>query len=355
MNSLARDRNSMSGAHTSNMASCKTAARVRQAVLVGTVLVLSGCTVPDYLNPLTLFEGDAPATQTDAAAAVRARGLEAEQAAQAGDFPRLSSVPERPTGLSTPGLRQRVVEGLIADRANARYTDDAPRVIRPASGPVSAATPDPAAEVAAAAAQEAAEAGSVRRPPVPPRPGTNARGELLPSGGSGDLNVVPAEGPLLAARQGVVPPTPPVRPAGAPDPGVLPGGATTAGLAPGAGALAQPLTEPLAVIQFADGSSNLDTRDIDILRQVARISGQTGAAVRVIGHASGGANTPAAQRANQDVSVARARAVAQALVVLGVPPQQVSFEGRSDLVPLYDETTGNGTAGNRRAEVFLNL
>ncbi len=308
--------------------------RFRTLVIGGAALALSGCAVPDYLNPLTLFEDDVAATETEGAAAVRSRADEAEQAAQDGDFPRLSSVPERPTGLSTPGLRQRVVEGLIADRANARYTDDAPSVIRPASGPASSdetsQVPDVSSagdEVAAAAAAEA-RTGAVRRPPVPPRPGTSS-GELMPSAGD-DVNVRPAGGPT--PRQLPV--------AAAPQ-------AQTASLAPSAVGVA----EPLAVIQFANGSNNLDTRDIDILRQVAQISGQTGAAVRVVGHASGGGNAIA----NQDVSMARARAVAQALVALGVAPQLVSFEGRADLAPLYDEQTSSGAAGNRRAEIYLNL
>ena len=87
-------------------------------------IALAGCaSVPDYLNPLALFEDDTPATEGAGEAATRAQ---AEQlAAEAGTtpYPPLSSVPGRPE-VPSPALRERVVEGLVADRANARYTSD---------------------------------------------------------------------------------------------------------------------------------------------------------------------------------------------------------------------------------------
>lgn len=309
---------------TFRAAGCAVRRRLRQGIMAGAVLVVSGCAVPDSLNPFGLFGEDTAEAETAAGAEVRARADAAEAAADDAAYPALSSVPDRPA-LSAPSVRQRVVEGLIADRENARYTDDAPRVV-PASKPEAAAPLEPGSVAVSPAggprpsqldqpAQTAPAADTVvERPPVPPRPG------------SGDGSLLAAD-PQVASR-----PTPAVT-----------------------GAPAPPLDAPLATIQFADGSTNLDQRDIAILQQVADISNQTGVPVRVVGHASGGANTPAAQRANQDVSVARARAVANALIALGVPRQMLSFEGRSDLVPLFDEATAAGVAGNRRAEVYLGL
>ena len=288
--------------------------RWRQAMLVGAVLVVSGCAVPDSLNPLDWFGDDTAAPEDAVAADVRERAEATAEAAEDAPFPALSSVPERPTGLAAPSVRQRVVEGLIADRENARYTDDAPRVAGERR-PEPLGSDSVAVSPAGGPGDTRTAAVDVAPPPVPPRPGAA-------DGGSSAANN------QVAARSLPAPPAP----------------------TPAAG-----LGEPLATIQFAVNSTNLDQRDIDILRQVADISAQSGAAVRVIGHASGGANTPAAQQANQDVSVARARAVANALIALGVPRQRLTFEGRSDLVPLFDEGTAAGAAGNRRAEVYLVL
>lgn len=79
----------------------------------GAVLVLAGCnTIPDSINP---FSKAKPAEKTTLDTS-RVPG-------QNKPFPALSSVPKKPTPLLNAAQRKDVVEGLIADRNNARHTD----------------------------------------------------------------------------------------------------------------------------------------------------------------------------------------------------------------------------------------
>ena len=53
------------------------------------------------------------------------------------------------------------------------------------------------------------------------------------------------------------------------------------------------------------------------------------------------------------VSMARANAVAEALIGLGVDRDILTVQAVGDSEPAYTENTPEGEAGNRRAEVYL--
>jgi flagellar motor protein MotB len=106
------------------------------------VVVLGGCSfVPDWADPTDwsyrwanpvnwydgVFDDDNPEITLTTAS-----GVSGEDDA----FPELSSVPERPIAVETAEARAAVIEGLVADREQARYTDE---VIR--AGPAAAAEP----------------------------------------------------------------------------------------------------------------------------------------------------------------------------------------------------------------------
>ncbi len=341
-----------------------------KVVLVGLVMALAGCSsVPDYLNPLTLFEDDTPAAETAGGADTRARAEQTTAAVGDNPYPALSSVPERPE-TPPPGLRARVVEGLVADRTNARYTaeavqDEAAKVGQPGSvpaistavGPTSSATTvDSAAVRPAAGPAVAAQAGAAVTAPAPPplqeavaRPSaTRAAAVPLPA-------IPPAPGGATVVRAPSGGEQVPAKPSGR----TVAGGAVDAAKAEidRSGDLAGE-TMQLATIQFGHNSTSLDRRDEEILRQIASVQQRTGGLVRVVGHASGSvaaAKTPAEEQVNFEVSVRRAQAVAQALVRLGLNPAMIQVEGQSDRAPLYDGSTQNGEAGNRRAEIYLVL
>jgi outer membrane protein OmpA-like peptidoglycan-associated protein len=115
--------------------------------------------------------------------------------------------------------------------------------------------------------------------------------------------------------------------------------------------------EPVGLIYFRDGSSELSNDDLTVIEQIAQIQRAYGGVVNVIGHASVGGATgedhSQQQQANQRISVARANAVAQELMRYGVPLGAIRASAAGDSQPLYSEVAPSGEAGNRRVEVYL--
>jgi outer membrane protein OmpA-like peptidoglycan-associated protein len=114
--------------------------------------------------------------------------------------------------------------------------------------------------------------------------------------------------------------------------------------------------EPVGLIYFRDGSSELSADDRSVLEQIAGLQRTYGGVVSVVGHASMGAGTAGYtqhQMANQRISEARANAVAYQLLNYGVPPNAIRTAAVGDAHLLYSETMPNGEAGNRRVEVYL--
>ncbi|MHA1566061.1 MAG: OmpA family protein [Alphaproteobacteria bacterium] len=319
-----------------------------RVALVGLAAALAGCSaVPDYLNPMTLFEDDTPVAEGPGGVSTRAQADQVAAEAGTAPYPVLSSVPDRPA-TAPPGLRERVVEGLVADRTNARYTADAVQ----------------------------AEADAVSAPggaaPILP-----AAGEPTSSATVGGPVVKPAAGPSVARQAGVSVPAPPVLQEAAvrspaavtsavPLPAIPAAPNNPVGTLAASGSADPGKVAPLnvgemlqlATIQFGDNSTNLDRRDREILRQVAAMQQQAGGTLRIVGHASGSVDrraTSAQERANMDVSMRRANVVAQALVRLGLSPAVIQIEGMSNKAPLYDGSTRTGDAGNRRTEIYLVL
>jgi flagellar motor protein MotB len=112
----------------------------------------------------------------------------------------------------------------------------------------------------------------------------------------------------------------------------------------------------VAVIYFRHGSAKLQARDRTVLRDVVELYERRDRDLRVVGHASSrtAAMDPIAHRmANFDTSLARAQAVVDALVSLGVPRGDIQLEARGDNEPVYHEFMPTGEAGNRRTEIFL--
>lgn len=111
-----------------------------------------------------------------------------------------------------------------------------------------------------------------------------------------------------------------------------------------------------AIIFFGHGSSDLDGRDRSVLRDVAALQQQRGGKLRLVGHASSRTQntTPDEhQLANFDMSLARAEAVQEELLALGVESEVVQAEAVGDAEPVYHEFMPSGEAGNRRVEIFL--
>ena len=346
----------------------------RRVLPVVAILALSGCSDLDVFG---LFEDDTPAPQTASEQDLRERSDAQRDAAADSDTPSLTSVPNRPARGSS-AVRDRVVEGLIADRDNARYTDEAIRLqgsTRTTETPQAASRPaTPTPPPAPAPSQIAVT------PPPPPAPATPPPATRTTS--TPQIANIPSTrptpppapaAPAAPAVQPVVTPPPAFqRPAATPAPqlaavpsnqavsvdlSVLGGGSAYAGSGGYVPVSAQISPEAqVAAIQFNHSSARLGSRDRQVINAVASTYRNTGGRILVVGHASSRTAQMPKNRhelANFNVSFARANAVAQALIGAGISPERVTVEAVSDDQPIYSEAMPTGEAGNRRAEIFV--
>lgn len=113
------------------------------ALMFAGVLGAAGCSsVPDAVNPVEWYRGASDAVggmfgdEPEAGQTPGDPGTSANTA-----YPNLSTVPPRPTPSTTAEQREALKQGLVADRANARYTEPAPGAASPS--PSGARTPAP--------------------------------------------------------------------------------------------------------------------------------------------------------------------------------------------------------------------
>lgn len=327
----------------------------RQALPIVFVFALASCSFFD--DVVSVFDDDEPATQTASEQAVRDRGDSEREAAGDTDTPSLTTVPSRPE-TPAPTNRERVVEGLISDRENARYTDEAirlqgstraPEASQSAARPV---TPPPAPPATVTAPVSATP--SIIPPPQPPTvaaprpappaaPTVAARPSIPPA---------PVAQPVIQPRP--TPPSPQLasaqRPSVVVDTSAIGGG----GYVPASARVGR--ETQVATIQFNHSSARLSARDRQIIATVASAQRSDDTNVLIVGHASSRTRQlPKARHevANFQVSFKRANAVAQALIQSGVPSNRVTVEAVADDQPVYSESMPNGEAGNRRTEIFF--
>lgn len=157
-------------------------------------------------------------------------------AGEASDYPNLATVPPPPVRALTAAEREKLTQSLIADRTNARHTDEQ---LRAGFSPVAAAPPPPPGEPGAQPEQVAA-ASPPSPTPLPSAPGTapsaasagngaagGQPGKLLPSLSADSASASMATGVGAAGQKAALPP------AGAAPGAALAGGTTPMG--PGQG------------------------------------------------------------------------------------------------------------------------
>lgn len=329
----------------------------------------------------------------------------------AGDYPDISESPTERPDVSPASERAAVAEGLRADRREGRYAGTgegsgdqvaaAPgerrrssEVRPPEYSPPSGQPSDmpPATRMDAGEVPQPNPEGFVRQdlPPPPagvaqpgtfpggPTPGAPMPAQGYPGGPMmAGTPTVPSTGPVVVDSRGVTtlgpggsvtspgpfgsPYGPSVASAGY-TPGMMPptAAAAAAGTLPLStyGPMMGARSQRVAVIYFADGSANLSARDRQVLRQVADLQRRFQGLLRVVGHASSRTNATTItrhNRANFTVSLARANAVARALMNDGVPGRFIYVGAVSDRQPVYYEVMPTGEAGNRRAEIYMDF
>ena len=373
-------------------------------------VALAGCSmVPDELNPvewasavddwITGEDDDLDAEARERIEAERARAVPGEGES----FPSLGSVPDDRPDFSTREDRDAIAAQLIADRGNARYTEEAVSAVpedqtpwrdsnRTSPAPVAPAPEIVPAPEAAIPAPRAPVAEARPAPTVAPPPRAYTEESAYR-----DERAIRERRQAMERTAVVVVQPPPVpqvpgwttveqefyrmfAASGGPDPrysgmtetdyaAAAPTYSPTVRVAATAGAggmrslddfdpLSVESSMAAAVIYFNHGSSKLSRQDREVLRQVAAAYKDYNVTVRVVGHSSSRTKTSKVVEhkvANYEISVDRARAVAKQLVKLGVTPGSLYVGAMADTQPKYSEATPMGEAANRRADIYLDF
>ena len=326
-------------------------------------------------------------------------------AGEAAPYPNLATVPPPPTEALTKAELDKLTQSLIADRANAKYTDERlragfsvasapppppppplppePPSAKPAAAPTPSIPAPPAAPgVAAAGSKPAATpsggataaAQGPRKPGEPPEPGpmeSSLQSPQVPSTPPPEQYQPPPPPPRLMTPP-AAPPAPNAPPAAAhlpapPAPASLPaavGSATyqppppppvlapipapsqTAMVAGTGKSSANPtpptVFTPVAEIKFAAASQNLSDSDKQTLEKVVALYRQNPGQVRVVGYAGAGSGATD-QLGRFRAALDRAQAVAAALTKTGIPSDKI----------LAEAAPAGGQSGASRAEVLL--
>lgn len=367
---------------------------VAGAIALG--VVLSGCSsVPDPVNPVKWYTNTVDYFSGDEDAKEPAKGNDKAVPGADQPFPNLATVPAKPE-VSSAEERNRIAQGLVSDSERRRYAQDVARQGAPtnvlgseSSAPAPSTAGAPAALPPLPATQaQAPQPPATAAPAAPSAPAARAPAPLMPSAPPQSAASAPPPPQLSAA------PPAPSAPAMPPATGVasrsnrLPASAepfetvvvSSSGVdasadvsAPpraGGGALAaredrvpdagrsRGSSIQVATIQFANASSDLDSRDRTILRNVVALQRERGGIIRVVGHAShrtANMDPVSHKLVNYDISSERAEMVAKTLAELGARTQDIVVVAKADVEPLYYEVMPAGEAGNRRTEVYLDF
>jgi len=263
------------------------------------------------------------------------------------DYPNLARVPGEQPRPTPASLRQDLMDGLAADRANARYTGEP---LTAASAAVPPAAPPPAAkpqveiiwetlrvlpedEAGAGEAADGSEGGAAAA-------GAAAAGAAV---GQTDTTADEVQEEIEINWE-----TERVEPSGK----VAAAGQGTSEeqliLAPG--------PELVAVVYFEQDSDQVGTGDRAALEEVVALYKERGGRLRLVGHASAEASTEdeiAQRMVNLDLSLKRANAVATTLLDLGAEKANLMIEAKADSEPAEGDVIIGGDSDDRRVEVFL--
>jgi outer membrane protein OmpA-like peptidoglycan-associated protein len=320
-------------------------------------------------------------------------------AGEASEYPNLATVPPPPNRALTAAEREKLTQSLIADRTNAKYSDERLRagfaaVAAPAPPPPPPAVPEPTdaaqANPGAAAASPSAPAAapgsaSGEAPPAPASANTAGGTAAAPGQGFRKSGEAPEPGPMESSLavpkvrstpnpEQVQPVPPPPYPAPAPTalnappatphlqspPGSppLPAALDSTAYQPpppppvlapvassgkGGQKLPGPVAgTPVAEIRFTADTTNLSDEDRRTIERVVPLYRENPGKVRIIGYA--GAGGGATEQLNSfRAALDRAQAVAAALTQAGIPSDKIAVEA----------APSGSNSGESRATVLL--
>lgn len=105
-----------------------------------------------------------------------------------------------------------------------------------------------------------------------------------------------------------------------------------------------------ASVRFRTGSAMIDSGNEELLDRLAKQAGSCPGNLVIEGHT----DSQGDNYSNQALSQARASAVRDALIDLGVDPRRVSARGFGESAPIADNATAEGRASNRRIAITAN-
>ncbi len=351
--------------------------RMRRAAIPAAALValiaLAACNPIDTWRDLTGASQNDPDPEATPNTANLAAG-------EASDYPNLATVPPPPTRALTAAERDKLTQSLIADRTNAKYTDDK---LRAGFSAISAPVPPPPppapppgepADKAAKPAPAGAEAPPAQAPPAqaqgprkegePPEPGPKesslappqARETLTPEQ-SRPAPPLPRQVALPAAAGGTgaahlpSPPGPAPMPAAIdttkyqppPPPPVLTRPAPARAAAAPEKRPAPAVSTPVGELKFAGASTSLADSEEPAVDKIVSSYRKEPGKIRVVGYAGVGTNGAGEQLASYRVALDRAQSVASALAKAGIPSDKI----------LAEVAPAGADSGEGRAEVML--
>ena len=180
-------------------------------LLALTVIGFQGCSsVPDAANPVEWYKGarDWITGSDDHAATKKAEATAPPIPGEDRPFPKLSSVPERPKS-STGEERKKIAEGLVADRENARYTDEVIRLQAEALAERAPLPPKAPTSTASVRTGPSVSSAAAKRPAAPPNPKPAPRPQVEAVSSAPTIKTEPARPPAAPpAPRRAIPPRP---------------------------------------------------------------------------------------------------------------------------------------------------
>src|SRR5437870_10007954 len=165
--------------------------KVHRVVPLAAVLVLAAC------NPVETWRDWTGASKNDPDPET-ARNTQNLAAGEAADYPNLASVPPPPNRALTAAEREKLTQSLIADRTNAKYSDERLRAGFPAvSAPAPPPPPPPVPEAVNPAPAKPGESVAAPSAPAP-----------APAAASGEAPAAPAPPGEQGLRKSGEPPEP---------------------------------------------------------------------------------------------------------------------------------------------------
>jgi type VI secretion system protein ImpK len=105
---------------------------------------------------------------------------------------------------------------------------------------------------------------------------------------------------------------------------------------------------------FASGSATVQPKFADVAQRVASALAKEPGSLHLVGYTDNVKPSGLGKfKSNYDLSVARAKAVAQVMEETITDPSRFTVEGRGELDPVADNSTDEGRAQNRRVEILV--